>query len=195
MHTAPRLAGEIGGGMEFNSIVINAIVSGTVAALVSGIFQLVDTRNGSDYRRRQYFDSRKVDEYFVALEAYSTLVNSLYDLSAAMSGRKSPDDCEELDEKQEMIDRDRRGSEALGTAFIALRNAGLASTRLDLLGSIRARADFACVQKVYDDYAREVIEEAERDGIFRASSFNSMMVKMNDSIARLVDNAKVDLGL
>ena len=43
--------------MEFNSIVINAIVSGTVAALVSGIFQLVDIRNGSDYRRRQYFDS------------------------------------------------------------------------------------------------------------------------------------------
>ena len=40
-----------------------------------------------------------------------------------------------------------------------------------------------------------MIEGAERDGIFRASSFNSMMVKMNDSIARLVDNAKVDLGL
>lgn len=178
--------------MEFNNIVINAIVSGTVAALVSGIFQLVDTRNGSDYQRRQYFDSRKVDEYF---EAYSTLVNSLYDLGAAMSGRKSPDDCEELDEKQEMIDRDRRGSEALETAFIALRNAGLASTRLDLLGSIRAREDFTCVQKVYDDYAREVIEEVKRDGIFRASSFNSMMVKMNNSIARLVDNAKVDLGL
>ena len=181
--------------MEFNNIVINAIVSGTVAALVSGIFQLVDTRNGSDYQRRQYFDSRKVDEYFVALEAYSTLVNSLYDLGAAMSGRKSPDDCEVLDEKQEMIDRDKRGSEALETAFIALRNAGLASTRLDLLGSIRAREDFTCVQKVYDDYAREVIEEVKRDGIFRASSFNSMMVKMNNSIARLVDNAKVDLGL
>lgn len=58
MHTAPRLAGEIGGGMEFNSIVINAIVSGTVAALVSGIFQLVDTRNGSDYRRRQCQEER-----------------------------------------------------------------------------------------------------------------------------------------
>lgn len=109
MHAAPRSAREIGEGMEFSSIVINSIVSGTAAALVSGVFQLVDTRNGSDYRRRQYFDSRKVDEYFVALEAYSTLVNSLYDLGAAMSGRKSPDDCEELDEKQKMIDRDRRG--------------------------------------------------------------------------------------
>ena len=52
MHTAPRLAREIGGGMEFKNIVINAIVSGTVAALISGIFQLVDTRNGSDYQRR-----------------------------------------------------------------------------------------------------------------------------------------------
>lgn len=109
MHAAPRSAREIGEGMEFSSIVINSIVSGTAAALVSGVFQLVDTRNGSDYRRRQYFDSRKVDEYFVALEAYSTLVNSLYDLGAAMSGRKSPDGCEELDEKQKMIDRDRRG--------------------------------------------------------------------------------------
>ena len=58
------------------------------------------------------------------------------------------------------------GGEALETAFIALRNAGLASTRLDLLGSMRARADFACVQEVYDDYAREVIGETKRDGVF-----------------------------
>jgi len=178
-----------------SSVITSAITSGLVAALVTGVFQLAVTHLGGRYSRRQYFDSRKVDEYFKAMDACAALTERLNDLGMAMTGRKDPDDCEDSAQKQEMIERDKRGAEAIEAAFVALGNASRAATRLELLGSKRAIADFNRIKKVFDDYAEEVVREAQSDRIFRARKFNTMMEDMNKGIACLIANAKVDLGL
>ena len=123
------------------------------------------------------------------------LRKGLNDLGMAMPGRKDPDDCEDSAQKQEMIERDKRGAEVIEAAFVALGNASRAATRLELLGSKRAIADYNRIKKVFDDYAKEAVREAQSDRIFRARKYNAMIGDMDKAIVCLIANAKADLGL
>ena len=59
--------------MHFNDeVAISALVSGLVAAIVSGVFQLIVRFIDCELQKKRYFDSKMADEYFAALDAYAT---------------------------------------------------------------------------------------------------------------------------
>lgn len=170
-----------------------ALLSGFVAAVISGVFQLVARRLDSGARKREFFNERKIEQYFLALDAYASVRDSLRVLGTAMSGRKDPDSCESEDEKNEMVERDQRGAEAVDGVYDALAVARHATLRLEMLGSVRAMADYQELEDRINRYSREVISEATSSGIFKADQLRQLVRDVDVALKNLAEHARTDL--
>lgn len=171
-----------------------ALASGLVAALVSGAFQLIARRLDSATRRDELFNSRKIDQYYKALDAYAALMESLRELGRSLSGRKGLGDCGSDVEKAEMIARDQRGADAIGGVFAALKSARCATLRLDLLGSKRAMDDYKKIDELIERYGQELLDDALTTGVFRAAKLRALIDDADSAFEELMEHARNDLG-
>lgn len=170
-----------------------ALLSGFVAAVVSGLFQLVARWLDSSARKREFFNERKVEQYFHALDAYASVGDSLRVLGAAMSGRKDPDSCESEDEKNEMVERDLRGAEAVKGMYDALATARHATLRLEMLGSARAMTDYQELEDLITRYSQEAVNEAASSGLFKAAQLKLLVGDVDIALKKLAEHARADL--
>lgn len=170
-----------------------ALLSGFVAAVIAGAFQLVARRLDSNAREREFFNKHKVEQYFLALDAYASVENSLRALGAAMSGRKDPDSCESKDEKNEMVERDRRGAEAIEELYDALAKARHATLRLEILGSVRAMTDYQELEERINRYSQDAINEAASSGKFKGGQLRRLVGDVDIALKKLAENVRTDL--
>lgn len=171
-----------------------ALVSGLISALVAGAFSIVSRFVDSRARRKDFFNTRKVDEYYTALDAYAALMDSLRGLGRSLSGRKDPDRCSSAAERREMINRDQAGAIAVNGVFDALKSARRVTLRLELLGAKRATADYQKIDETVNRYMREFVDDVQSTGVYKASKMRSLISEVDGALGELVNNARSDLG-
>ncbi len=170
-----------------------ALLSGLIAAISSGIIQILISRFEARSTQQRLYNERKVEEYFNAMDSLSSLREELLILGMSMSGRRDPKECDSPEEKQEMIDRDEKGAAAVEAVSKSLSQSKLAAMRLNLMGSERALADFKVIENLINRYGEQVIEDVSTDGLFKANKFSRLVTEFDEAFEQLITNAKVDL--